>query len=103
VQPATTLCTRRNFQTGTERPMLRFARWPTKTAGSSSRRTATSATATCLNHSPQRLLVVATGNISNRDLLALFSNNLETLVEAHSEATFVELGSAGLVIHNDKS
>jgi predicted nuclease of predicted toxin-antitoxin system len=56
-----------------------------------------------LDHSPQRLLVVATGNISNRDLLALFSNNLETLVEALSEATFVELGSAGLVIHNDKS
>jgi predicted nuclease of predicted toxin-antitoxin system len=56
-----------------------------------------------LHHSPQRLLVVATGNISNRDLLALFSNNLETVVEALSEATFVELGSAGLVLHNDKS
>jgi predicted nuclease of predicted toxin-antitoxin system len=56
-----------------------------------------------LDHSPQRLLVVSTGNISNRDLIALFSNNLETLVEALSEATFVELGSAGLVIHNDKS
>ncbi len=27
-----------------------------------------------LRHSPQRLLVVATGNISNKDLLGVFSN-----------------------------
>jgi len=56
-----------------------------------------------LRHSPQRLLVVATGNISNKDLLGVFSSNLETIIAASSEATFVELGSAGLVIHNDKS
>jgi len=52
-----------------------------------------------LRRSPRRLLIVATGNISNRDLLALFSGNLETIVDALSGATFVELGPSGLVIH----
>ena len=33
----------------------------------------------------------------------VFSSNLETIIAALSEATFVELGSAGLVIHDDKS
>jgi predicted nuclease of predicted toxin-antitoxin system len=56
-----------------------------------------------LRRAPRRLLVVATGNISNRDLLALFADNLETLVAALGEAKFVELGTTGLVIHDDKS
>ena len=50
-----------------------------------------------------RLLVVATGNISNRDLLALFAENLETLVVALDEARYVEIGPSGLVIHDDKT
>jgi hypothetical protein len=47
--------------------------------------------------------VVATGNISNRDLLALFVDNLETLVVALDEARYVEIGPSGLVIHDDKT
>lgn len=56
-----------------------------------------------LRRTPRRLLVVATGNISNPDLLTLFADNLETLVGALGEAKFVELGTTGLVIHDDKS
>ena len=56
-----------------------------------------------LRHSPHRLLVVATGNISNKDLLALFADNLGTVVAALNEGSFVELGSTGLVIHDGKS
>jgi predicted nuclease of predicted toxin-antitoxin system len=56
-----------------------------------------------LRHSPQRLLVVATGNITNKDLLSLFADNLDTVVAALNEARFVELGSTGLVIHDGKS
>jgi predicted nuclease of predicted toxin-antitoxin system len=56
-----------------------------------------------LRQAPRRLLVAATGNISNRDLLALFADNLEILVAALGTARFVELGSTGLVIHDDKT
>ena len=56
-----------------------------------------------LRGAPRRLLVVATGNITNKDLVALFTHNLETLVAALDEARFVELGSTGLVIHDDKT
>jgi predicted nuclease of predicted toxin-antitoxin system len=35
-----------------------------------------------LRHSPHRLLVVATGNITNKDLLALFADNPGTVIAA---------------------
>jgi predicted nuclease of predicted toxin-antitoxin system len=56
-----------------------------------------------LRGEPRRLLVVATGNISNRDLLALFADNLETLLVALDEARYVEIGTSALVIHDDKT
>jgi predicted nuclease of predicted toxin-antitoxin system len=56
-----------------------------------------------LRREPRRLLIVATGNISNRDLLAMFTDNLETVVAALGEAMYIELSSTGLVIHDDKS
>jgi predicted nuclease of predicted toxin-antitoxin system len=49
--------------------------------------------------SPRRLLVVATGNITNNDLMALFATNLDVLVAAFDEADFVEVGPAALVVH----
>lgn len=51
---------------------------------------------------PHRLLIVATGNVSNRDLLALFEGHLAALVEALEEVRFVELGPNSLVIHDDR-
>jgi predicted nuclease of predicted toxin-antitoxin system len=44
-----------------------------------------------LSGSPRRLLVVATGNITNAMLLALFEANLQSVVGALGEADFVEL------------
>jgi predicted nuclease of predicted toxin-antitoxin system len=52
-----------------------------------------------LSGSPRRLLVVATGNITNTELLALFQDYLTTIVDAFGEADFVELGPHTLVIH----
>jgi predicted nuclease of predicted toxin-antitoxin system len=44
-------------------------------------------------------LVVATGNISNTTLLALFETNLEAIVAALGEVDFVEIGPRSLVLH----
>jgi predicted nuclease of predicted toxin-antitoxin system len=52
-----------------------------------------------LSGSPRRLLIVATGNITNTELLALFQANLDAIVAALSESDFVELGPRTLVIH----
>ncbi len=50
---------------------------------------------------PRRLLVVATGNIANDDLLALFEANLRMIVNAFGNATFIEIGQTSVVIHDD--
>ena len=52
-----------------------------------------------LSGSPRRLLVVATGNITNTELLTLFQDNLDPIVDSFGEADFVELGPHTLVIH----
>jgi predicted nuclease of predicted toxin-antitoxin system len=48
---------------------------------------------------PRRLLVVATGNITNDALLALFAKHLDVIVAALDEGDFVEFGPNALVIH----
>jgi predicted nuclease of predicted toxin-antitoxin system len=52
-----------------------------------------------LSGSPRRLLVVATGNITNSALLALFEAHLGAILAALDEADFVELGPGALVVH----
>jgi predicted nuclease of predicted toxin-antitoxin system len=52
-----------------------------------------------LSGSPRRLLVVATGNITNAALLGLFEANLDAVVGALGEADFVELGPEAMVVH----
>lgn len=54
-----------------------------------------------LRGTPARLLVVATGNISNDDLLGLFTTFLDSIIAAFDESSFVELGPDRLVIHRD--
>lgn len=49
--------------------------------------------------SPRRLLVVATGNITNTALLALFASAHDAIVDALDEADFVELRSDALILH----
>jgi predicted nuclease of predicted toxin-antitoxin system len=52
-----------------------------------------------LSGSPRRLLVVATGNITNAALLALFEVNLDAVVDALGDADFVEMGPGAMVVH----
>lgn len=55
-----------------------------------------------LHSTPRRLLIVATGNISNDSLLALFSEHLEAIVTALDEVRFVELSPDRLIFHEDR-
>ena len=43
------------------------------------------------------------GNVANAELLALFAEHLDTVVEALSEAGYVELGSTSLIVHGDRA
>ncbi len=52
-----------------------------------------------LTRSPRRLLVVATGNITNDALLVLFAKHLDAIVAALDEGDFVEFGPDTLVVH----
>jgi predicted nuclease of predicted toxin-antitoxin system len=51
-----------------------------------------------LGGSPRQLLVVATGNITNSALLALFTEHLAEIVAALDEVDFVELRPTALVL-----
>jgi predicted nuclease of predicted toxin-antitoxin system len=53
-----------------------------------------------LRHAPRRLLVVTTGNITNKALTALFARHLDAVVAALEEVRFVELGPESLVVHD---
>jgi len=52
-----------------------------------------------LRGTPRQLLIVATGNMSNAALLALFEVHGSAVVTALQEADFVELGPGALVQH----
>jgi predicted nuclease of predicted toxin-antitoxin system len=52
--------------------------------------------------SPQRLLVIATGNIRNVDLVALIDANLGAIVSALDEARYIELGTESLIVHRSQ-
>lgn len=52
-----------------------------------------------VNGMPPRLLLVATGNIANAELLALWRRHIDTIEAAFHSARFVELGRAALIIH----
>lgn len=54
-----------------------------------------------LNGSPKKLLLISTGNISNRSLLKLFDCHIETIVSALNDSSLVELNEEGLVIHGE--
>lgn len=55
-----------------------------------------------LRRSPRQLLVVATGNITNDVLLALFDQHLYSITAALQEVRFVELEPDSLVVHHDR-
>ena len=55
-----------------------------------------------LRSTPARLLIIATGNITNSDLLALVDAHLDAIVAAVGEASFVELTHDRLIVHGDR-
>ncbi len=48
---------------------------------------------------PFKLLLVSTGNIRNSDLEALFARNLNSILEAFDQHSFVEIDQSSLIIH----
>ena len=52
-----------------------------------------------LKSSPGKLLLISTGNISNRALLHLFARHIDAISSALDESSLVELNQQGLVIH----
>ena len=53
-----------------------------------------------LRGTPKKLLIVATGNITNRELIALFEEHLGAIVAALDGADLVELAAAALTVHD---
>lgn len=53
-----------------------------------------------LKGTPPKLLFVTTGNITNRELLALLRGNLATIVSTLASHSFVEIDRSGLTIHS---
>jgi predicted nuclease of predicted toxin-antitoxin system len=49
---------------------------------------------------PRALLLVTTGNIANRELLALFQKHLDAIVDFLSSAALVELAHDRLIAHS---
>lgn len=52
-----------------------------------------------LTRSPQRLLVVSTGNIASAALLSLVETHLAAVLNTFDEADFVELGPSSLIVY----
>lgn len=92
-----TPCTRSGCPTGTGRPIVRAQR-----ADTDSRIVATKdqdfRDGHLLGRSPRKLLVVATGNITNDALLSLFELHPDAIVSALGEADFVELTQDALAL-----
>jgi predicted nuclease of predicted toxin-antitoxin system len=52
-----------------------------------------------ISDKPYKLLIVRTGNITNRELMALMERNLQQIVRALSENRLVEVTQEKLIIH----
>ena len=52
-----------------------------------------------LDGSPKKLLIISTGNISNRDLIGLFEKNVETLKTLFEENSVIEIDEEEIQVH----
>lgn len=52
-----------------------------------------------LRNTPQRLMLVASGNIGNAELERLIIDALPTIIEAFEAAHYIEIGRNSLIIH----
>ena len=53
-----------------------------------------------LRGKPHKLLVVATGNIRNAELLELFRKNIDQIADLFSRHDYLELTATSLVVHS---
>ena len=53
-----------------------------------------------LKNSPQKLLLISTGNIRNTELLVLFQRNILRIIDLFKEYSFVELNSQEISGHD---
>jgi predicted nuclease of predicted toxin-antitoxin system len=52
-----------------------------------------------LSATPYKLLLVSTGNISNRDIQDIFTKNLPAILTALEKSDYVEISQAALIVH----
>jgi len=52
-----------------------------------------------LNGSPQKLIMINTGNIRNTELLSIFENNLDLIIKSIEENSLVEINRSELIVH----
>ena len=52
-----------------------------------------------LHHRPWKLLLVSTGNISNRELEQLFAANLPTIANGFSSFDYIEISCTNVIFH----
>jgi predicted nuclease of predicted toxin-antitoxin system len=53
-----------------------------------------------LTNSPEKLVLVKTGNIRNTDLLLIFENNLNSLCSLLSESSLIEINKVEIIVHS---
>jgi len=56
-----------------------------------------------ISGTPKQVLIVATGNITNNELLALFERFMATIIESFLGADHVELRRDALVVHERRA
>jgi len=52
-----------------------------------------------VEHMPQKLLFITTGNIKNKDLITLFNQNIENILKLFETYSLIELNNEGIIIH----
>lgn len=52
-----------------------------------------------LQHQPEKLLLISTGNITNVDLEGILLPNIASIVAAFESADFVEVNRNGVIVH----
>ncbi|MCB9033602.1 MAG: DUF5615 family PIN-like protein [Chitinophagales bacterium] len=53
-----------------------------------------------IKKSPKKLLLVTTGNISNKVLFDIFEKNISKILEEFKHANFIELNNIDIIVHN---
>lgn len=50
-----------------------------------------------VNSLPYKLLLITTGNISNKELLQIFENNIELIIQSLGSYKFIEMNNKGII------